>query len=94
MKGWLACLSTLASVTAYLICFCNIKVFFFNALRAYSFPVRRCRARNTFPKAPDPSVLMISKEEKVVLSVVMLLSSLASSLLAPSKLCLDGLRFS
>ena len=67
MKGWLAFLRTLASEIAYFSCFFKISVFFLRALRAYILLEAMCLARNTFPKAPDPRVLIISKEEKVVL---------------------------
>lgn len=44
-----------------------MRVFFLRALSAYILLEAMCLARKTFPKAPEPRVLIISNDEKVVL---------------------------
>lgn len=46
-----------------------MRFFFFRAFNAKSFPVDICFAKKTFPKAPEPKVLTILKEEKFTLFV-------------------------
>jgi hypothetical protein len=55
---------------AYFSCFWRMRFFFLSALSAYRLPLMFSLARKTLPKAPEPSVLMMVKEEKFTFDVV------------------------
>ena len=58
-----------------------MRFFFLRAFRAYNWLLDINLARKTFPKAPEPRILMILKEEKLILFVVIWLNSLFTAAL-------------